>query len=160
MSKLYVDEIRPKTSGNPVIMPEKPAWSVKMSSGAYVSLPVTPVIFDVAEINRGGMYNTSTGVVTIPQSGVYNITAMVYVRVNAGNDIAARIMKSTNGGSSYDLQTYAYHYLVGATQIHTTITNNILLDLNEGDSLRCDITGNANFFSGSGETRFSGFLVG
>jgi len=160
MSKLYVDEIRPKTSGKHVIMPENPAWSVKMSSGAYVALGVTPVIFDVAEINRGGAYNTSTGVVTIPQSGVYNITAMAYVRIDAGEDAAVRIMKSTNGGSSYDLQTYAYHYPVGATQIQTTLTNNILLDLNEGDNLRVDITGNADYYSGSGETRFSGFLVG
>ena len=160
MSTLYVDEIRPKTSGNHVVMPEKPAWAVRMSSGSYIALAVSPVVFNVADVNRGGIYDTSSGVVTIPQSGVYNIVAMVYVRVDAGEDAAVRIMKSTDGGSSYTLQTYAYHYPTGVTQIHTTLTNNILLDLNEGDKLRVHLTGTADYYSGGGETRFSGFLVG
>ena len=147
-------------SSGRVTQPAKPAWTVKMSPGAYVALGVTPVIFDVADVNRGSMYSTSTGVVTIPVAGVYNIVAMAYLRIDAGEDAAVRIMKSTDGGSNYTLQTYAYHYLVGATQIHITLTNNILLDLNQGDKLRVDITGSADYYSGSGETRFSGHLVG
>ena len=143
-----------------VTQPAKPAWAVKMSSGSYIALAVSPVIFDVADVNRGSIYSTSTGVVTIPVAGVYNIVAMVYVRVDAGEDAAVRIMKSTNGGSSYTMQTYAYHYPTGITQIHTTLTNNILLDLDVGDKIRVDITGSADYYSGGQETRFSGHLLG
>ena len=168
-SRILVDEIYSKTgntsalaidSSGRVTQPAKPAWAVRKSSGAYTALAVTPVIFDVADINRGSIYSTSTGVVTIPVAGVYNIVAMIYVRADAGEDVAVRIMKSTDGGSNYTLQTYAYHYSTGITQTHTTLTNNILLDLNVNDKLRVDVTGTADYYSGGGESRFSGFLLG
>ena len=147
-------------SSGRVAQPALPAWSVKFSSGSYVALPVTPAIFDTVVVNRGSIYDTSTGVVTIPVAGVYNIIAMVYARVDVNEAIAVRIMKSTDGGSNYTMETYAYHYPTGVTQIHTTLVNNILLDLNVGDKIRIHVTGDCDYYTGGQETRFSGHLVG
>ncbi len=157
MSTLFVDSIEPKTTGGVVTMPDKPAWGVKHSTGAYIN--TTPLVFNLADVNRGNIYNTSTGVVTIPQTGVYFVSFMLYCRIDpAAEDVSANIEKSIDNGLTFSRQTYAYAYPVDS-RAHITINNNIMLPLNKNDQLRCAISGNGDYYSGMEETRFSGFLI-
>ena len=76
MSTLYVDEIRPKTSGSQVLMPEKPSFFVykKTSDSSdqdYSSN--TKVIFDTKRHDIGNNFDTSTSKFTVPVSGVYQL---------------------------------------------------------------------------------------
>ena len=147
-------------SSGRVKQPALPAWSAYNSTGSYVALPVTPLILNSTEVNRGNMYSTSTGIVTIPISGVYSITAMVYARVANSETFALRIEKSTDSGTTWNMQTYAYSEPSGITSEDKTMVNSIYLDLDANDQLRIRLTGSGDYYSGSQETRFSGHLIG
>lgn len=144
-------------SSGRVNQPALPAWSAYNSSGGWSQ--TTPIVLDSTEVNRGTIYSTSTGVVTIPISGVYAIIAMVYTKNDSTEDVAIRIQKSTNSGSSWSNVTYGYSYPTN-TALHVTVTQNILLDLDAGDQIRLTMTGSGEYWSGSQETRFSGHLIG
>ena len=166
-SRILVDEIYSKTgntsafaidSSGRVTQPALPAWSAYNSSGGYIT--TNPVVFNSTEVNRGTMYSTSTGVVTIPVAGVYYVTCMLYLRVDNSEDGTLRLQKSTDGGSNFNNVTYAYCYPVGVTQIHVTVTLSHLLDLSANDQIRIAFGGSGEYYNGSQESRFSGFLLG
>jgi len=166
-SRILVDEIYSKTgnasafaidSSGRVTQPALPAWSAYNSSGAYTN--TSPIVFNSTEVNRGSIYSTSTGVVTIPVAGVYCINCYLYLRVDNSEDGTLRLQKSTDGGSNFSNVTYAYCYPTGVTQIHVTVTLSHLLDLSANDQLRITFSGSGEYFSGSQESRFSGFLLG
>jgi hypothetical protein len=141
-----------------VTQPALPAWSAYNSTGAYIN--TSPIVLNSTEVNRGSIYNTSTGVVTIPVAGVYCINCYLYVRVNNSEDGTLRLQKSTDGGSNFSNVTYAYCYTTGVTEIHVTVTLSHLLDLSANDQLRITFGGSGDYYSGSQESRFSGFLLG
>jgi len=145
-------------SSGRVTQPALPAWSAYNSTAGYIN--TSPIVFNSTEVNRGSMYNTSTGVVTIPVAGVYHVTCMLYLRVDNSEDGIARLQKSTDGGSNFSNVTYAYCYPVGVTQIHVTVTLSHLLDLSVNDQLRIIFNASGEYYNGSNESRFSGFLVG
>jgi hypothetical protein len=145
-------------SSGRITQPALPAWSAYNSSGAYTN--TSPIVFNSTEVNRGSIYSTSTGVVTIPVAGVYCINCYLYLRVDNSEDGTLRLQKSTDGGSNFSNVTYAYCYPTGVTQIHVTVTLSHLLDLSANDQLRITFSGSGEYFSGSQESRFSGFLLG
>lgn len=144
-------------SSGRVNQPALPAWSAYNSSGGWSQ--ASPIVLDSTRVNRGSMYNTSTGVVTIPVSGVYSITAMVYAKLDSTEEATVRIQKSTDSGSNWSNETYAYAYPTN-TALHVTLTQNYLLDLDSGDQIRMAFSGSGEYFRGSAETRFSGHLIG
>lgn len=106
MSKLYVDELHPKTTGSQVIMPTKPAFFVKGSTTAWRTLPDgtqwTAMVGGTSHTtgqsgtlaneyavnwtdasggglgNVGGHFDISTGKFTAPVTGFYNFMFSAY----------------------------------------------------------------------------------
>lgn len=76
MSKLYVDEIHPKTASSAVLMPNKPLASVSRSSDmvAATGTAYPTIIFNQIDLDVGGNYDSGNGVFTCPIAGIYQVT--------------------------------------------------------------------------------------
>jgi hypothetical protein len=117
MSKLYVDEIHPKTTGSAVLMPNKPLASVSRSSDMAANVTTYPtIIFNQIDLDVGGNYDSSNGVFTCPISGIYQVTCFgmdstsgaagaLYLRlekngVNYGSDCGSYSSANSHAGAS------------------------------------------------------------
>ena len=123
MSKLYVDEIHPKTSGKHVTRPELPAFMVGVSA-SYTHTNSTTIQFNtidgVGGYNQGSHFDLSTYKFTAPVSGIYHFAGQItyasgeetrradfWPLINGSSHFDARYRARTNldgtatGGSSY-----------------------------------------------------------
>ena len=146
-------------SSGRIKQPAKPMFAAKGNSNAYIT--TSPIVFATEDFDVGGMYDNSTGVVTIPVDGVYDLSVQVYVRVDNGEDAYPRLQKSTNSGSTWvnESYTYLYNQSAGGT-IHDTRTMHLLLDLNANDQLRVVFQGAGEYYHAAQESRLSMRLVG
>ena len=118
------------------------------------------MVFPTEDFDVGDMYDNSTGVVTIPVDGKYQVHVMVYVRVDSGEDMYPRVQVSTDSGSNWTSEVYSYVYNNAGTQIHSTRSINVVLDLNANDQVRVVRGGSGDYYAGSQEHRFAMFLIG
>ena len=158
MSKIYVDEIRPKTSGAQVKFPEKPAFNARLTASetsadysAVKDLVCGNAIFDI-----GNNYNTSTGKFTAPVDGVYQFHARA--RTDGANPSYLYIVLYLNGSvinESHDITNG-----MGTNQ-HTSQTT-ALVQLSAGDVVNPKVrtAGDSSITVDINGTGFSGFLVG
>ena len=83
MSKLFVDEIQPKTTGGVINIPTTIAFDVskiKVSGTSYGSNQIQ--IFNHVTTNIGNAYDSSNGRFTAPVAGTYEFT---HLGMGAGN---------------------------------------------------------------------------
>lgn len=80
MSKIYVDEIHPKTSGGNIAKNINCLAQVSLGTGnpddtsnPYSPSSGTVIKFDLVQINRGSVYSPSTGIFTAPVDGIYEV---------------------------------------------------------------------------------------
>jgi len=169
MSKLYVDEIRPKTSGSQVVMPERPAFHAYPSASTTLldgnDHQVLP--FNATNFNIGGHFSTSTHVFTCPVDGLYFFS------------LTARLDLMTSGG-------YARGVIFNGDNTvtdpwHTANLGNVLLTISGGNHstdyetlvcsglLQCSANDTVTAMGGHNsdgnvgltyESQFTGFLVG
>tara|TARA_B100000902_G_scaffold230498_1_gene218704 strand:+ start:77 stop:979 length:903 start_codon:yes stop_codon:yes gene_type:complete len=149
-------------SGGEVTKPSNPAFIVGRTGGNQTfTLGTFP--FNVARVNVGNHYNTSTYKFTAPVAGVYYFYAQVYY--NAGNGtFRVGFRKTPNGGSALMLNT-AQHAMVGNDNQQST---SIIESLAVGDTVELYSDQNAsrqlyyNINSGSfgAHTYFMGYLIG
>ncbi len=152
MSKLYVNEIHPKTAGGAVLMPAKPAFHVVRSSSMSSSGDVT---YNAEKFNIGNHMNISTGLFTSPISGIYLFTFQcVYESANGFADIYAKLNGTVDSGvwslRPQNPQQTTYSSLPSAS---------ILLQLTANDTLGLNST-SALYSDGNQWVRFSGCLIG
>ena len=120
MSTLYVDEIRPKTSGKHVLMPEKPVFFAQGAASGYQSFATSnTVIADWATsgstyISQGGLTHSS-GVVTVPVAGIYEVTGFVLVET----DNAEYGLIMIYHGSTRVTLSQVYNHSAGGKVEHT-----------------------------------------
>lgn len=137
MSKLYVNEIHPKTSGGEVKLPEVPMFSVGGRASA-TSLDAALSNFDyitqwtTTDVDKGGLLN-SGGYAEIPtgEGGIYQISAF-YLRGDHTDYNSLILIKYD--GSSYTTIASAYSF-----NDYNNDTNGatFLMELNEGDRIYC-----------------------
>ena len=165
MSKLYVDEIRPKTSGGQVIMPGKPSFFayVDTSDGSdndYTSM--TQVDFDAVQHNIGGHFNLSTNKFTAPVSGVYHFNWQIRVFGVTGATSGNTALR-LNGNLHWGNDLYVYGgledpqgglYLSARTSVTVQVSANDELDVS------FNVAGDTTVRLQYAGTFFSGFLVG
>ena len=135
MSKLYVDQIRPKTSGSAVRFPELPCASVGLSTANTkdTSNPYTStgtIIFDQVFVNQGSVYNTSNGRFTAPVDGIYELSVSL-LQDDDGTLGAFDIRFSKNGT---DINAGSSPYSGQDTMYHT-VSYIRLIDLSANDYL-------------------------
>ena len=122
MSKLYVDEIRPKSSGKQVTRPELPAFMVG-TDATYTHTSGDVVQYDTTDgtggYNQGSHFDLTNNKFVAPVGGIYHFSgqasiasgeetraANLYIQVN-GTSYNGRFLSRTNldgtttGGSSY-----------------------------------------------------------
>ena len=166
MSKLYVDEIHPKTSGKHVVMPEKPAFSVSMSatgaSGDYTSTN-TDVPFDTIDFNIGNCVAISSNVATFtaPVGGIYQLNSMIQLQ-NATGAGWTQTVWYKNGSTFGSDDNFSYRVLFDPQGgSYTPIMQSQAVQLAANDAVKVMFRINADT---SVEVRlnsvFSGYLVG
>lgn len=162
-SRIYVDEIYPKTSGKHVLMPEKPAFAVylnaNLAAGNYTS--DTEIPFDRKDFDVGNNVTLNDNAVfTAPVDGIYQFNCVLNMdsmtgsghvslfffidnaQVNSSTDLSYRVIEDPQGGN-YIGATNAQLIQLTAGQ---TVKPMVYVDSDTSSSIR---TG----------TRFSGFLV-
>ena len=147
-------------SSGRIKQPAKPMFAAKGKTSGAGYVTTSPMVFPNEDFDVGGMYDDSTGVVTIPVDGKYRVDVMVYCRVDSGEDMYPRLQVSTDGGSNWSHETYSYIYNNAGTQIHDTRSINAILDLNANDQVRIIRGGSGDYYDGSQEHRFAMELVG
>ena len=149
MSKLYVNELHPKTTGSAVLMPNKPLASVSRSvdMAAATGTAYPTIIFNQIDLDVGGNYNSGNGVFTCPISGIYQVTCFgmdstsdaagaFYLRlerngVNYGSDCGSYSSANSHAGASgtwiiqcsvNDTLEISYYATSGVTGTYTGAT--------------------------------------
>jgi len=146
-------------SSGRVFQPAKPAFSARgPASGSYIT--TSPIVWPQEELDRGGIYDNSTGVFTAPVDGPYKIDVQLYVRQGSGESGFPRLQKSTDGGTIWTNTSYAYVADQASAQVAITLSINIILNLNANDQIRVTWAGTADYYMGQEESWFSGFLIG
>lgn len=107
MSKLFVDEIQPKTNGGIITFnPNRPIFS-GYRAGVYST--TSSIIPTDVRVNQGGHYNTSTHVWTCPTDGFYvvgingidNASIHITLRKNTVKWKTTIFATQTSGWASY-----------------------------------------------------------
>lgn len=162
MSKLYVDEIRPKTSGNQVLMPEKPAFHVKPSSNQnnIATNSYVDVILDTVVLDNGN--NFANNKFTAPVAGTYLFGCNLRIdSIDTAADYYALIFSKNSedgsfwtdlfdpGGFSTDLSFWMMHGV-------------LILELAANDTVGVQVrqASGTSQTDVKGDTRFFGHLIG
>lgn len=100
MSKIYVDEIHPKTSGgvianelNYIAQCQLTTANSQDTSSPFTTTGV-PIKFDKVTINRGNVYSTSTGNFTAPVDGIYQMSYCLATGNGSATDVNIGIEKN------------------------------------------------------------------
>ena len=165
MSKLYVDEIRPKTSGGQVIMPEKPSFfafvdTSDSSDNDYTSM--TQVDFDAVQHNIGGHFDLSTNKFTAPVSGVYQFNWQVRV-YNIASATSGNTSLRINGNYHWGDSLYIYGGLEdpqGGAYMSPGTSVTVQVDAGDELDITFNVAGDTGVRLQYAGTYFSGFLVG
>ena len=154
MSKLYVDELHPKTSGKQVTRPELPAFHAKSSADVYKTVAEI-VEYDTVTrtgcFNQGGHFNPSTHKFTAPVDGLYSFAAQLY----SNNQVSANMHWYVNDSA------VASSYVNGTddASAYEGIEMSVLLKLTANDTVY--IKGNSNGYHLNNDySYFCGYLVG
>ena len=141
-------------SAGRVTMPYQPAFRAVVGNEAY--LTTNPVPFGTTTLNVGNHFNTSTYTFTAPVSGTYFISVGLYLRTDNNEDIGPTLR--INGTT---LQ-YAYLYNSGTGgRIDSTGVIAVVTSLSANDAVSVGlVTASGEYFGGSAETYFSGYLIG
>ena len=120
MSKIYVDELHPKTSGKVITSKINclAQVSINNSNSQDTSNPFTTldtaIKFNVVSINKGNVYNSSTGKFTAPSDGVYefswsllldDVAGTNQVKVFKNGSTEIKELRATSGADAYYDQT-------------------------------------------------------
>ena len=165
MSKLYVDELHPKTSGSAVKRPNLPAWRLvavhadRTSSDAYDVVWNTAT--DSATTNNrrfvlGGCTHESNGYdMTVPVEGIYQVNVTVRVDEIGSGYVAMNI--SVNGNTTFDTDTIDGTPASSYSPLSMADT----MYLKAGDKLKVRVTSSADTsWEVDARSYFSGHLVG
>jgi len=161
LSKLFVDEIQPKTTGSNVsftetpLTPQRPAFRVRKTSAQTATGIQQLVTWDTAELNVGGHF--ANNIFTAPVAGVYHFS-LIALTPNDSDIHIYRFLYQPSGGS---LSTLVYYYSTNSSN-HETVSGSFIHQMGVGDTLGLYLDNtNDVIYGDSGEwTHWSGYLIG
>ena len=148
MSKLYVDELHPKTTGSHVSFPDKPAFMAVMTSSQASN---NDLVFDKVIFDQGNNYDNTTGIFTAPVAGVYQFT-LVYL--------------SDDASGNHDCEMKHNSTIVQYLRVdqdftkHNTASGTVVVDMAANDTFQCRCNVGEVYGSASHWTTFSRHFVG
>ena len=168
MSKLFVDEIQPKTTGGVINIPTTIAFDVskiKVSGTSYGSNQIQ--IFNHVTTNIGNAYDSSNGRFTAPVSGTYEFT---HLGMGAGNTTGSSLGSGQTvqiilkkNGSNTNTTKYGRIYSVvtqsGAVN-YPNIHTSTILTLAQNDYIEVYYDAYYMYFDTSIFNNFTGKLIG
>lgn len=166
MSKLYVDEIRPKTSGGAVTFPERPAFHATLTANvSFTSVKddYEDLVMDDAVTNIGNHYSTSTGRFTAPVDGMYFFAANVRFDTIDNNNYARLLITTSTDNSPWNEYDKTFASIIGNSQATDYQSLNVsgCIYLNANDVVRLKGGHRSDTaYTMQRESQFSGFLVG
>tara|TARA_B100000287_G_scaffold412721_1_gene443472 strand:+ start:1402 stop:1887 length:486 start_codon:yes stop_codon:yes gene_type:complete len=161
LSKLYVDELHPKTSGGAVKIPNKISFLAVGAAGAYAT--TSPVIPATVKYNYGNGYSSSTGRFTVPSggAGLYWFHAhfgIVQTTSTSGSCYPRMNFYNAAGSAIYQPYTY-WNHPDSASYGSCPIT--AIFDLAVGDYVYLTFAQtNAQYYNSASELSFQGYLIG
>jgi len=162
MSKLYVDEIQPKTAGGVVAMPTKPSFFAANNANAWQSFGNTnwnTFPFNATRVNVGNHYDTSNYRFTAPITGPYYFY-MQYLHDGTSTTSygEARFQKTTSGGAVTH-PAFAHNSVQGDTVILATIVDLQVNDYVEAQG-RVGNTNADDWYAIDYYANFCGYFIG
>jgi hypothetical protein len=153
-SKLLVDYIEGRTTHG-FLTPDRPSFMARGNNNNYVQ--TTPIPFPSVDFNIGSHYNNSTYKFTAPTTGVYMFGANAYYRCDAGELALIRFMKNTSTNiGNYSSNTAGS----GAAQQQGGLQLTGLFQLSASDTIEVTFGSTGDYFNGTTDTGFWGYLVG
>ena len=174
MSNLLVQNIKHTNSttamnvdsSGRVQFPNKPAYHVYRKTGGGAAGVNGVFAWNTARVNVGTMCNLSTGIATIPVSGLYHLYFVGLATNSSGGGMAAdmvlRIEISTDSGSSFTVQNTGFAQYVSGAQTYINVTACMTLDLSANTQVRNNISAGYSYTDNSDEpySYAGGFLIG
>lgn len=147
-------------SSGRIQMPETPCWHAFKDNG-NVTGAETDIIWNKTKVNRGTIYSTSTGQVTIPVAGVYFIYVFgISPKTDANDLVWFELMLNDSGVAGFN----PYGEFATGSDGHMNVSGQILLDLSLNDTLDVRLGNNsaAGLWAGgvNAHNGFGGYLVG
>ena len=160
MSKLYVDELHPKTSGGAVKIPNKISFLAVGSKASYVT--TSPVAPATIVHNDGDGYDASTGRFTVPTGGdglYFFHLHMGIVNITTGGGNCYPQMVGMRGGTTlFSIYTYWSH---SDTASYGSAHISRIHKLEAGDYVYLGFSStNADYYDNPSELNFQGYLIG
>ena len=162
MSKIYVDEIHPKTSGGVItvgtdlINTERPAFRVLKTTQQTAAAANEVIDWDEVDYNQGSYWNSSTNRFVAPVAGLYLFGA---THLTISNNSQTDVLYRVNGDPAKGIRI---RNATGATQ-HRTYSGTFLIQLAVDDYVDGVILASSGTVYGDTSktwTTFWGYLVG
>ena len=151
MSKLYVNEIAPKTGGTITTtgidtLPTAIYFYVHRTGGNVGS--TNTIVYNVADSNQGSAYSTSTGIFTAPQTGLYWFGSTF---LNSGSEADVEIRLDNTVSTIAKIRA-------SSSSNHVTASWSGVVYLTANQNVRCVVT-SGTAHSGGRWTTFTGYLI-
>ena len=155
MSTLKVGTIQDHANGNNALVidssgrvqqPQKPAFHVYRDTGGGGGGVTGVVAWNSAKVNVGTMTNLSTGITTIPVTGLYHLYFHGLGTNSSGgamsDDLHLRIETSPAGGGSYTSHMIRLgdHSTIGSGGGYISVSAAVTLSLSATDLVRFNVT--------------------
>ena len=153
MSKLYVDEIAPKTGSTITTtgidtLPTA-IYFYAHRTGGNVSLTNT-IVYNVADSNQGSAYSTSTGIFTAPQTGLYWFGSTF---LNSGDEADVEIRLNNTVSTIGKIRA-------SSSSNHVSASWSGVVYLTANQNVRCVVTGGTVLGDNDNHwTTFTGYLI-
>lgn len=160
MSKLYVDEIHPKTSGGVVTMPTQIAFKAHGNNAAYVD--TTPIPFPNVKFNYGSGYNSNTYKFTVPVDGLYQFGVFLGILRTIGASQAAYPFLVIMRGATTVFSQYFYMQSTATGDLYNGAHITTIQQCEVGDQAYATFakSGNGSYYNDGSESSFYGYLIG
>ena len=155
MSTLKVGTIQDHANSNNALVidssgrvqqPQKPAFHVYRTTGGGGGAVNGVVVWNQAKTNVGTMTDLSTGITTIPVTGLYHLYFHALGTNSSGGamagDLQIAIQTSPAGGGSYTSHMIALgdHSTIGSSGGYISVSAAVTLNLSATDLVRFNVT--------------------